>query len=52
MEHDEITKRMTGCPNKCARSSLGEIGFVGGVTGLYNLYLGTSHNGDLLKYPL
>jgi len=46
---EEITIRMTGCPNNCARSSLGEIGFVGRAIGRYNLYLGASHNGDRLN---
>lgn len=49
LETDEINIRMTGCPNGCARSSLGEIGFVGRAVGRYNLYLGASHNGDRLN---
>lgn len=49
LETDEIVIRMTGCPNGCARSSLGEIGFVGRAIGRYNLYLGASHNGDRLN---
>lgn len=49
LEKDEINIRMTGCPNGCARSSLGEIGFVGRAVGRYNLYLGASHNGDRLN---
>src|SRR5690606_29737059 len=49
LESDEINIRMTGCPNGCARSSLGEIGFVGRAIGRYNLYLGASHNGDRLN---
>lgn len=49
LEDDEITVRMTGCPNNCARSSLGEIGFVGRAIGRYNMYLGASHNGDRLN---
>lgn len=49
LEHDEINIRMTGCPNNCARSSLGEIGFVGRAIGRYNMYLGASHNGDRLN---
>lgn len=49
LEEDEINIRMTGCPNNCARSSLGEIGFVGRAIGRYNLYLGASHNGDRLN---
>jgi sulfite reductase (NADPH) hemoprotein beta-component len=49
LEHDKINIRMTGCPNGCGRSSLGEIGFVGRAIGRYNLYLGASHNGDRLN---
>lgn len=49
LENDEINIRMTGCPNNCARSSLGEIGFVGRAIGRYNMYLGASHNGDRLN---
>jgi sulfite reductase (NADPH) hemoprotein beta-component len=49
LQDEEINIRMTGCPNNCARSSLGEIGFVGRATGRYNMYLGASHNGDRLN---
>lgn len=49
LESDEITIRMTGCPNGCGRSPLGEIGFVGRAVGRYNLYLGASHNGDRMN---
>ena len=49
LENAEINIRMTGCPNNCARSSLGEIGFVGRAFGRYNMYLGASHNGDRLN---
>ncbi len=49
LETDAINIRMTGCPNGCARASLGEIGFVGRAVGRYNLYLGASHNGDRLN---
>jgi sulfite reductase (NADPH) hemoprotein beta-component len=49
LENESITIRMTGCPNGCARSALGEIGFVGRAVGRYNLYLGASHNGDRLN---
>ncbi|MEI6437130.1 MAG: NADPH-dependent assimilatory sulfite reductase hemoprotein subunit [Candidatus Omnitrophota bacterium] len=44
-----INIRMTGCPNGCARSPLGEIGFIGRAPGKYNLYLGASHSGDRLS---
>ncbi|APY12555.1 sulfite reductase subunit beta [Seonamhaeicola sp. S2-3] len=49
LKDDAINIRMTGCPNNCARSSLGEIGLVGRAIGRYNLYLGASHNGDRLN---
>lgn len=34
------TVRMTGCPNGCARPSLGEIGIVGVSADRYNVYIG------------
>lgn len=49
LEEDYINIRMTGCPNGCARSYLGEIGLIGRAKGYYNLYLGASHNGDRLN---
>src|SRR5690606_22168269 len=49
LQDTPINIRMTGCPNGCARSTLGEIGFVGRAIGRYNLYLGASHNGDRLN---
>ncbi|PRY01228.1 sulfite reductase (NADPH) hemoprotein beta-component [Pontibacter ummariensis] len=49
LETDAINIRMTGCPNGCGRSPLGEIGLVGRAVGRYNLYLGASHNGDRLN---
>jgi sulfite reductase (NADPH) hemoprotein beta-component len=49
LEKEAINIRMTGCPNGCARSYLGEIGFVGRAVGRYNLYLGASHQGDRLN---
>ena len=36
----EITIRMTGCPNGCARPYMAEIGFVGKAPGRYQLWLG------------
>ncbi|MHB1309568.1 MAG: NADPH-dependent assimilatory sulfite reductase hemoprotein subunit [Limisphaerales bacterium] len=36
----EITIRMTGCPNGCARPYMAEIGFVGKAPGRYQIYLG------------
>jgi sulfite reductase (NADPH) hemoprotein beta-component len=40
LEKEEITLRMTGCPNGCARPFAAEIGFVGTALGRYNLHLG------------
>ncbi len=45
----EITIRMTGCPNGCARPYMSEIGLVGRSPGLYNLYLGGAHDGSRLS---
>lgn len=49
LRYDEIKIRMTGCPNGCGRSVLGEIGLIGKSPGRYNLYLGASFNGDRLN---
>jgi sulfite reductase (NADPH) hemoprotein beta-component len=46
---DEITIRMTGCPNGCARPYLAEIGLVGKGPGRYNLYLGAAFDGSRLS---
>src|SRR6195952_1757351 len=45
----EITIRMTGCPNGCARPYVSEIGLVGRTPGVYNLYLGGAHEGTRLN---
>jgi len=37
---EEITIRMTGCPNGCARPYAAEIGFVGKAPGRYQIWLG------------
>lgn len=37
---EDITIRMTGCPNGCGRSPNAEIGFVGTAYGKYNLHVG------------
>jgi len=50
LEKDEITIRMTGCPNGCGRPYLGEIGFVGRAPGRYNMYLGAGFSGDRLNF--
>jgi sulfite reductase (NADPH) hemoprotein beta-component len=40
LEQDDISIRMTGCPNGCGRSPLAEIGLIGTAYGRYNLHLG------------
>ena len=45
----EITIRMTGCPNGCARPYLAEIGLVGKAPGKYELYLGGDPLGTRLN---
>ncbi|MEQ1638711.1 MAG: assimilatory sulfite reductase (NADPH) hemoprotein subunit [Methylococcales bacterium] len=49
LENEPIVLRMTGCPNGCARSVLGEIGFIGKAPGKYNLYLGANFTGQRLN---
>jgi sulfite reductase (NADPH) hemoprotein beta-component len=49
LREDEITIRMTGCPNGCARPYVSEIGLVGRTPGIYNLYLGGAHEGERLN---
>ncbi|MEH7111284.1 assimilatory sulfite reductase (NADPH) hemoprotein subunit [Neobacillus niacini] len=49
LRNKEITIRMTGCPNGCARHALGEIGFIGKAPGKYNMYLGAAHDGSRLS---
>jgi len=45
----DITLRMTGCPNGCARPYIAEIGLVGKGPGRYNLYLGAAFDGSRLS---
>lgn len=49
LAEDEITIRMTGCPNGCARPYLAEIGLVGRGPGTYNLYLGGAFDGSRMN---
>jgi sulfite reductase (NADPH) hemoprotein beta-component len=46
---DEITIRMTGCPNGCGRSPAAEIGFIGTAYGQYNLHIGGDRVGERLN---
>jgi sulfite reductase (NADPH) hemoprotein beta-component len=49
MRDDEITLRITGCPNGCGRPFLGEIGLIGKAPGKYNVYLGAAFNGSRMN---
>ncbi|MBS4211004.1 assimilatory sulfite reductase (NADPH) hemoprotein subunit [Neobacillus rhizophilus] len=49
LRDQEITIRMTGCPNGCARPGLGEIAFMGKAVGKYNMYLGAAFDGSRLN---
>lgn len=49
LQDAEITIRMTGCPNGCARPYLAEIGLVGKGPNRYNLYLGAAFDGSRLS---
>ncbi|MGC4379214.1 assimilatory sulfite reductase (NADPH) hemoprotein subunit [Fictibacillus sp. Mic-4] len=49
LQNEEITIRMTGCPNGCARHALAEIGFIGKAPGKYNMYLGAAFDGSRLS---
>lgn len=49
LDDQQISFRMTGCPNGCGRSYLAEIGFVGTSDNHYNLMLGGDRNGTRLN---
>ena len=45
----QISYRMTGCPNGCARPYLGDVGFVGTTLGKYDVFLGGDFEGTRLN---
>lgn len=47
----DITARMTGCPNGCARPYVAEIAFVGRSLDKYTIFLGGAPNGTRLALP-
>lgn len=49
LQDDEITIRMTGCPNGCGRSPVAEIGLIGTSYGHYNLHVGGDREGMRLN---
>ncbi|MEN0020777.1 MAG: NADPH-dependent assimilatory sulfite reductase hemoprotein subunit [Planctomycetota bacterium] len=46
LEDVELTVRMTGCPNGCARPYNADIGLVGRKPGVYHLFVGGGLGGD------
>ncbi|KMQ66531.1 sulfite reductase subunit beta [Chryseobacterium angstadtii] len=49
LQNEDITIRMTGCPNGCGRSPNAEIGLVGTAYGRYNLHIGGDRLGMRLN---
>ncbi len=49
---EQISLRITGCPNGCARPYAGDIGLVGRIPGHYALYVGGDFEGTRLSYRL
>ena len=49
LTHEDITLRITGCPNGCARPYVADIGLVGKAPGRYNLFVGGGHAGQRLN---
>ena len=48
LDQEEISVRMTGCPNGCARPYTAELAFVGKSLDKYNVYVGGSFEGTRL----
>lgn len=49
LQDEEITLRMTGCSNGCARPYAAEIGLIGTSYGYYNLHIGGDRLGERLN---
>lgn len=49
LQDDEITIRMTGCPNGCGRPYVSELGFIGTGPEQYNFMLGGDRYGERLN---
>lgn len=49
LQDDNISVRMTGCPNGCARPYAAEIAFIGTAYGFYNLQIGGDRTGTRLN---
>lgn len=49
LQDEEITVRMTGCPNGCARPYTAELAFVGKAPNKYQIYLGGNEAGTRMN---
>ncbi len=49
LENEEITIRMTGCPNGCARPYVADIAFVGRSLNQYSVFIGGDPAGTRLN---
>jgi sulfite reductase (ferredoxin) len=49
---ERISLRITGCPNGCARSYVGDIGLVGRIPGHYAIFVGGDFEGTVLSEKL
>lgn len=49
LTNEEISIRMTGCPNGCGRPYVAELGFIGTGLGQYNFMLGGDRFGERLN---
>jgi sulfite reductase (ferredoxin) len=52
LENEQISIRITGCPNGCARPYAGEIGIVGRMPGFFALFLGGDFEGTRLNFKV
>ncbi|WP_261339710.1 NADPH-dependent assimilatory sulfite reductase hemoprotein subunit [Blastopirellula marina] len=50
LEKSQISIRMTGCPNGCARPYVADIGLVGKSVGKYTIYLGGNPQGTRIGF--
>eukprot|EP00179_Madagascaria_erythrocladioides_P011584 CAMPEP_0198370374 /NCGR_PEP_ID=MMETSP1450-20131203/156683_1 /TAXON_ID=753684 ORGANISM="Madagascaria erythrocladiodes, Strain CCMP3234" /NCGR_SAMPLE_ID=MMETSP1450 /ASSEMBLY_ACC=CAM_ASM_001115 /LENGTH=650 /DNA_ID=CAMNT_0044077915 /DNA_START=252 /DNA_END=2204 /DNA_ORIENTATION=+ len=46
-----VTMRMTGCPNGCARPYMAELGLVGSGPNMYQVWLGACPNQTRISWP-
>ncbi|TAM09763.1 MAG: NADPH-dependent assimilatory sulfite reductase hemoprotein subunit [Nevskiaceae bacterium] len=49
LRDEPIHFRLSGCPNSCSRSYMGEIGLIGRAIGKYDLRLGADHLGERMN---